>query len=218
MAEHRRVGRRPVGDLGGEGTLVAAEGDELGHPGAPAAALVGLGDRAGGRHRVLAVGQDGGERRLVGDEGPHVLGVLGHEGERVDRATAAGEQVDRTSTDRLDEPMQVVGVHLGSHRAGWIGLHAALDAAWVVGDHGAVGEVLRQRGEAGRAHRGAHQQQDRLGAGVAAPNVIGKGGAGDVQVWVVSWVVLLVTVRSSRCSRVRCAGCRQRATLSARGR
>ena len=41
---------------------------------------------------------------------------------------------------------------------------------------------------------------------------------GTSRVWVVSWVVLLVTVRSSRCSRVRCAGCRQRATLSARGR
>ena len=125
----------------------------MGHPGAPAAALVGLGDRAGGRQRVLAVGQDRGERRLVRDERPHVLWVLGHEGERVDRATAAGEEVDRLPTDRLDEPMQVVGVNVGRHRAGWIGLHAALDAAWVVGHHGAVGEVLRQRAEAGGAHR-----------------------------------------------------------------
>jgi hypothetical protein len=129
---------------------VAAEGDELRHPGAPAAALVGLVDGKGGRHRVLAVGHDRGQRRLVRDQRPDVLRVPGHEGERVDRATAAGEQVDR-ATDRLDEPMQVVGVDVGRHRAGRIGLRAALDAAWVVGDQGAVGEVPRQRAEAAGA-------------------------------------------------------------------
>jgi hypothetical protein len=63
------------------------------------------------------------------------------------------KKVDRPPSDRLDKPMQVVGVNVGRHRAGWIGLHAALDAAWVVGDHGAVGEVLRQRAESGGAHR-----------------------------------------------------------------
>jgi hypothetical protein len=89
----------------------------------------------------------------VRDERPHVLRVLGHEGERVDRATAAGEDVDRPRTDRLDEPMQVVGVNVGRHQAGGIGLHAALGAARVVGHHGAVGEVPRQRAEAGGAHR-----------------------------------------------------------------
>jgi hypothetical protein len=150
-------------------------------PGAPAAALVGLVDRAGGRQRVLAVGQDRGERRLVRDERPHVLRVLRHEAERVDRAAAAGEEVDRPSTDRLDEPMQVVRVNVGRHRAARIGLHAALDAAWVVGHHGAVGEPPRQRAEAGGAHRRADQQQDRLAAGVVAPNVVCQRGAGDVQ-------------------------------------
>ena len=67
--------------------------------GAPAAALVGLVDRAGGRQRVLAVGQERGERRLVRHERPHVLGVPGHERQRVDRAAAAGEQVDRPAAE-----------------------------------------------------------------------------------------------------------------------
>jgi hypothetical protein len=180
-AEHRRVGRRLAGDLRAERPLVAGDGDEVRHPGAPAAALVGLLHRAGGRQRVLPVGQDRGERRLVRDQRPHVPRVPGHQRERVDRAAAAGEQVDRPATDRLDEPVQVVGVDVGRDRAGRVGLHAALDTAWVVGHHGAVGEVPRQRGEPGGAHRRADQQQDRPAAGVVAPNVVGQGGAGDVQ-------------------------------------
>ena len=79
-------------------------------PAPEAAALVGVVDRPAGRQRVLAIGQDRGERRLVRDERPHVLRMLRHEGERVDRAAAAGEQVDRPAAERLDDPMQVVGV------------------------------------------------------------------------------------------------------------
>src|ERR1043166_218812 len=41
---------------------------------------------------------------------------------------------------------------------------------------------------------------------------------GSSRVWVVVWVVLLVTVRSSRCSGVRCPACRRQTTSSARGR
>jgi hypothetical protein len=49
---------------------------------------------------------------FVRDERPHLLRVLGHQSQRVHRAAAAGEDVDRPSIDRGDEPMQVVGVLL----------------------------------------------------------------------------------------------------------
>ena len=39
----------------------------------------------------------------------------------------------------------------------------------------------RQRAEAGGAHRRADQQQDRLGAGVVAPDVVGQRGAGHLE-------------------------------------
>ena len=63
--------------------------------GAEPAALVRVVDRLGGGQRALAIGQDRGERRLVRDERPDLLRVLRDEGQRVHRAAAAGEQVDR---------------------------------------------------------------------------------------------------------------------------
>ena len=77
------------------------------------AAHVGLVDGPGGGQRVLAVGQDRRDRRLVRDERPDVLRVLGHQRQRVHRAAAAGEQVDRSAAERLDDPMQVVRVLIG---------------------------------------------------------------------------------------------------------
>ncbi len=62
--------------------------------------------------RALAIGHDRGQRRLVGDERAHVLRVGRDEGQRIDRAAAAGEQVDRRRAELGDEPMQVVGVLL----------------------------------------------------------------------------------------------------------
>ena len=111
---------------------------------------------------------------------PHVVWVLRHEGEGVDRSPTAGEQVDRPSTDRLDEPMQIVGVDVRRCPAGGIGFDAALAAARVVRHNCAVGEVLRQRTEAGGAHWEADQEQDRLAAGLVMPNVIRQGGVGGV--------------------------------------
>ena len=48
---------------------------------------------------VLAIRQRRTQRRLVRDQRPHVLGMLRDERQRVDRAAAAGEQVDRSATD-----------------------------------------------------------------------------------------------------------------------
>ena len=111
--EHRRVGGGLGGELRGHRPLVAHGQDELRHAGAEAAALVGVGDRLGDRQRALAIGQDRGERRLVRDERPDLLRVGRHEGERVHRAAAAREQVDRAAAELVDDPVQVVGVLLG---------------------------------------------------------------------------------------------------------
>ena len=88
-------------------------------------------------------------------------GCARDEGERVHRAAAAGEQVDRARAELGDDPMQVVGVLLGRGRAGRIGLRAALDAARVVGHDGAIGEVAGERAEPAGAHRRADQEQHR---------------------------------------------------------
>ena len=86
--------------------------DELGHGRPEAAALVRVADRLRDRHRTLAVGQDRRERGLVRDERPDVLRMLRHQGQRIHRAAAAGEQVDRAA-DRRDDAVDVVGVLLG---------------------------------------------------------------------------------------------------------
>ena len=86
------------------------------------------------------------------DERPDILGMRRHEGQRIHRTAAAGEEVDGTA-DRLDDPMQVIGMLVGRRLGGRIGLRAALRPARVVRDQGAVGEVPREGAEAGGAHR-----------------------------------------------------------------
>ena len=88
---------------------MADDADEGSHAGARATLHVRLVDRPAGGQRVLAVRHERGERRLVGDERPHVVGMLRDEGEGVDRAAAAGEAVHRPA-DGLDDPMDVIGV------------------------------------------------------------------------------------------------------------
>ena len=118
-AEHRRVGRRLAGELARDRSLVAGDGDEVRHPGAPARSLVRLVDGPGRGQRVLAVRQHRGQWRLVCDERAHVVRVRRHERQGVDGAAAAGEEVDRPGSDGLDESMQVVGVLRGRRlRAG----------------------------------------------------------------------------------------------------
>ena len=151
------------------------------HPVAPAVLLVGLVDGTAGGERVRRVRQHARRRRLVGDERPHEVGVRGDEGERVDRAAAAGEQVDRAPADRLDHRAHVGGVHLGSHLEVGVRALAALDAARVVGHDRAVGEVGRQRPEAGGAHRRADHHEDRPASGLALADVVAQHGAGHLE-------------------------------------
>jgi len=180
-AERRRVRSRLADDLRCERTAVADDDDEVRHAGAPPAALVGLVDRFARRQRVLPVGHNRGQRRLVRHKRPHLLRMLRDKSERADRAAAAGEQVHGSPANRLNEPIQVVGVSIGRHRTVRIGQDAALGPAWVIGDDRAIGEVLRQGAEAGCAHRQTDEQQDRLGAGLVPPNVIRQRCAGDVK-------------------------------------
>ena len=84
--------------------------------------------------------------RLVRDEGAHLLRMRRDQRQRIDRAATAGEQVDGAGVELGDQPAQVVGVLLRRGRACRIVLDAALDATWVVGDHGAITEVTGQRG------------------------------------------------------------------------
>ena len=130
--------------------------------------LVGLGDRAAGREGGLVVGDQRGQRRLVGDQGAHILGMRGHERERVDGAATAGEQVDRSQAQRLDDPMDVVRVLLGRRLAGRVVLGAPLDAARVIRDDGAVGKCPESVPNPPRAHGRADEHQ-RPEAGVASP-------------------------------------------------
>ena len=121
------------------------------------------------------------ERWLVRHEGAHVIGVLGDERQGVHRATAAGKHVDRPASELLDDLVDVVGMLLGCRRGRRLGQLAALASAWVVGDHGAVGEVAGQGAEAGGAHRRGDQEQ---GSGVrrtARPDVVGQGRARDLE-------------------------------------
>ena len=138
-------------------------------------------DGTRGRQGRLSVGEELGERRLVGHQGPHVLGIAGDERQCVDRAAAAREQVDRPAFELLDDPMQVVGVLIGCRRVGRLVQLAALAATWVVGDHGAVGEMARKCGEAGGGHRRTDQEQ---GSGVRRaprPNFVGQSRARHLQ-------------------------------------
>ena len=93
------------------------------------------------------------QRRLVGNEGSHLLRVLSHQGKGVDGATAGGEQVYGSCVEGGDEPVQVVCVHVWRRLGGVVGQSAALGTAGVVGHDSAVGEVSRQSLESGGTHR-----------------------------------------------------------------
>ena len=78
------------------------------------------------------------------------------------------------AAERLDQPVQVVGVLLGRRLARRVGLRAAFDAARVVGHDRAVGEVPGQRREAARAHRRA----DHSSAGSVLESARGRRRSG----------------------------------------
>ena len=74
-------------------------------------------------------------------QGGHVVGVGRHERERGHRAAAAGEHLDRTNGERFNHGMHVAGLERGRIVDSAVCAGAAAEAARVIRDHGAVGEV-----------------------------------------------------------------------------
>ena len=123
------------------------------------------------------------------DERPDVLGMLRDQRQRVHRAAAAREQVDRAAPTASMIRWRSSALLLGRDRRWRIGLDAALGAARVVGHDRAVGEVLGQRAEPAGAHRRADEEQRRLGAGLVRAGCRRSGWRpGTSSVWVVGSV------------------------------
>ncbi len=110
-------------------------------------------DRRQGTFGAFRVGEDTGQWRLMGDESSQVARVGGHQCQSGHCSAAAREHVDRSGAERRDDRMHILGLHDG--RVGDLAVAACAppQAAWVVRDHLAVGEVRRQCPKAARIHR-----------------------------------------------------------------
>ena len=103
--------------------------------------------------------------------------MLRHQGERVDRAAAASEDVGRSRVERLDQLAHVLGVLVRRRpRRLAVGAAAAARSAGVVSHHGAIGELPGQGGEAGGIHWCPDEQQDGLVRVAAGPHVVVQHG------------------------------------------
>jgi hypothetical protein len=125
--------------------------------------------------------EDRRERWLVRHKRPHVLRVPGHERQRIHGAAAAGEEVDGSTADLLDDPMQIVSVLFGRRRLRRLGEHAPFAPARIVGHDGSIAEMAGEGAETGGPHRRTDEQQRRLGGLLVAPHVVGQRCAGHVQ-------------------------------------
>ena len=93
-------------------------------------------------------------------QGGHVIGVCRHERERGDRAAAAREHLDLADAQSTNHGVHIVCLDGGRVVHAAVFANAAADAARVIGDHGAVREVRRQRSEAAGVHGlGDHEQR-----------------------------------------------------------
>jgi hypothetical protein len=112
----------------------------------------------------------------VCDQGGHVVGVGRHERERGHRGATAREHLDRADAERLDNGVHVVGLDCGRVVDPAVSAGAAAESARVIGDHGAVGEVRRQYGEAAGVHGLADHEQrwPSVGGGQRAVDVLGE--------------------------------------------
>jgi hypothetical protein len=79
--------------------------------------------------------------------------LASYERERGHRAPTAREHLDRASGERLDDRVHVVRLDRRRIVDPTVSADAAAEAARVIGDHGAVGEVRRQCAEAAGVHR-----------------------------------------------------------------
>jgi hypothetical protein len=116
-------------------------------------------------------------------QGDHVVGIGRHERERGHRAPAAREHLDRARPERLDHGVHVVGLDRRRMIDAAVFAGAAAEPARVIRDHGAVGEVRRQRAEAAGVHGLTDHEQrgPSVGRGQWAVEVIGDVGPGGFQ-------------------------------------
>ncbi len=115
------------------------------------------------------------QRWLVGHQGCHVVGIGRHERERGHRTATASEHLDRAGAERLDDGVYVVRLNRGRIVDPAVLANAAAEAARVIGDHGPVREMRRQRVEAAGVHRLTDHEQRwaYVGGGQRATDVIG---------------------------------------------
>jgi hypothetical protein len=129
------------------------------------------------------VGEHGDEWRLVGHQGCYVVGIGRHERERGHRAATAREHLDGAGAERLDDSVYVGRLDRGRVVDPAVLADAAAEAARVIGHHGPVREVRRQRVEAAGVHRlGDHEQRwASVDGGQRATDVIGDLGLGGFE-------------------------------------
>ena len=113
----------------------------------------------------------------------HVIGEGRHQGERGHRAAAAREHLDRSRAERLDDGVHVAGLDPGIMVDPAVLAGAAAEAARVVGDHGAVREMRRQRAEAAGVHWLADHEQRwaSIGGRQRTMDVVDEVGFGSLE-------------------------------------
>src|SRR3954471_14514065 len=94
---------------------------------------------------------------------------------------AAREHLDRAGAERLDNGVHVIRLDRRRVLDAAVLAGAAAEAARVISDHGAVGEVRRQRAEAAGVHGLTDHEQRRASVGgrQCAADVIGDVGPGS---------------------------------------
>jgi len=108
---------------------------------------------------TLGVGEHRDERRLVCHEGDHVVRVCRDERESGHRPTAAREHLDRANAEGLHNGVHVIRLDRGRVVDPAVFAGAAANSARVVGDHGSLREMRRQRIEAAGGHGLADHEQ-----------------------------------------------------------
>ena len=114
------------------------------------------------RAGIIGFGQEQGERGLMGDEGVHPGGVVRHQGEPSDRATAATEHMSRPVANRFQHPAYVVGQQIRLAVLVAVFDCAAGETSGVVGhDRVVLGQQWCNRRESRNSHGMAYQHQHR---------------------------------------------------------
>ena len=120
------------------GHFDAGEGSEPCPRGAVAAVAVGVVNVVQPNSRLLGLGQEQCEWRLVGDEDFHMAGGVGDQGEPRNSTTAAAEHVRGPVANSLDHPAHVIGEEVGLGILLEVVNRAPREAARVVGHDGIV--------------------------------------------------------------------------------